>query len=549
MLEALVGQHLMIGIAGDKLTPQSLRTFQETHAAGLIVFRPNFKSAAAFKKLLTDLEEKLQRKLLVAVDHEGGRVIHLAEGITVFPDNWALGNTKKIEFAKKQGEIEARELRRLGMDVNLAPTLDVLTKNFSPNIGIRSYGHDPELVSQLGIARIRAMQASGLSACAKHFPGLGAATLDPHLDLPVLGADWKEMERIHLKPFIAAIENGVDCMMSSHFVIDAFGRRGTPLRVPWNRAGTEARPYNEPVTFSKKIIQDFLRDRLKFKGLIFSDDLEMGALRGLCSIGESAVRAVEAGHDMVLLCHDPKAQREAHRALFQAYKTGRLALKNLEQSGERIQSLIRKRVQRFEKRIVKPEPNGEKVAGQIAKKGISVTTSKRNVILRPKAEESKILRFAQDDNGRVIFPRLSSLASKFFIEKEMLNEKKFLQKHFKRQKIHIVSLDPSEEEIRKLKKSVKDQGPLTFFCYDAHLFKGNKRILEWIQTQKNSQAVLMRDPYDESFIKKNMPYIQIYGFRKAQIEAAVKIIKMSHQDTSHQTPVKSRSRISLVTSD
>ena len=189
-LQELIGQQIMIGVAGTEVTPEMIRVFQTTRAGGLIVFRPNFKSAKSFQKLLSDLETQLGRKLLVAVDHEGGRVIHLREGITVFPDNWALGNTGNADYAWRQGEIEARELRRLGIDVNLAPTLDVLTDTFSPNIGIRSYGKDPELVAKLGTARITAMQMNGISACAKHFPGLGASPLDPHLDLPVLSADW-----------------------------------------------------------------------------------------------------------------------------------------------------------------------------------------------------------------------------------------------------------------------------------------------------------------------------------------------------------------------
>jgi beta-N-acetylhexosaminidase len=204
-LEDLVGQKLMIGIRGTRLTPETVEIFRKTRAGGLIVFRPIFESAEAFRKLISDLEETLQRKLLVAVDHEGGRVIHLAEGVTVFPDNWAVGNTQNIEYARRQGEIEACELRQLGIDLNLAPTLDVLTENFSPNIGIRSYGKDPKLVATLGAARIQAMQKGGLSACAKHFPGQGHAPVDAHLSLPVIRSTWKEMDALHLKPFLRAI--------------------------------------------------------------------------------------------------------------------------------------------------------------------------------------------------------------------------------------------------------------------------------------------------------------------------------------------------------
>ena len=193
-LEELAGQVLMIGVHGGVATPDIVRLFRETHAGGLIIFRPNFDSAVQFKKLISDLENALGRNLLIAVDHEGGRVIHITEGASVFPDNLAFGHAGLIDYVEQQGRIESGELRNLGFDLNLAPTLDVLTQTFSPNIGIRSYGRDPDLVSKLGSARIKSMQEGGLSACAKHFPGQGHSSIDAHLGLPVLSGTWDEIE-------------------------------------------------------------------------------------------------------------------------------------------------------------------------------------------------------------------------------------------------------------------------------------------------------------------------------------------------------------------
>ena len=137
-LEELVGQKLVIGIPGTSVTPEIISHFKELHAGGLILYRINFTSPAQLRQLLADLEEALGRRLLVVADHEGGRVIMFREGITVFPDNQAVGATGKVDYARRQGEMEARELRRLGLDVNLGPVLDVLTEAYSPNIGIRS---------------------------------------------------------------------------------------------------------------------------------------------------------------------------------------------------------------------------------------------------------------------------------------------------------------------------------------------------------------------------------------------------------------------------
>src|SRR5512135_644100 len=160
-LAELMGERLVIGIPGTRITPEIVRHFEELHAGGLILYRINFDSPTQLKQLIADLEEALGRKLLVCADHEGGRVIMFRDGITVFPDNLAVGTVGNRDYARQQGEIEAKELRRLGLDVNLGPVLDVLTAAYSPNIGIRAYGQDWRLVAEMGAARISAMQQHG----------------------------------------------------------------------------------------------------------------------------------------------------------------------------------------------------------------------------------------------------------------------------------------------------------------------------------------------------------------------------------------------------
>src|SRR5438552_3426739 len=206
--EDLVGSRLVFGIPGTTVTPDDVRHFRETRAGGLILYRINFESPEQIRCLIRELEEALGRRLLVTVDHEGGRVIMFRDGVTVFPDALALGRAGDAGAAARQGEIEARELRRLGIDINFSPVLDVLTSTYSPNIGIRSYGEDPGQVARFGAARIRAMQSGGLSACAKHFPGLGHSPLDTHVQLPTLESTGEEMDRVHLVPFREAIAAG-----------------------------------------------------------------------------------------------------------------------------------------------------------------------------------------------------------------------------------------------------------------------------------------------------------------------------------------------------
>ena len=199
-LEELVGQRLAFGLPGPQLRDRDVRLFSETHAGGLILYRRNFESAARLVGLITELEESLGRRLLIATDHEGGRVVMFREGVTIFPDNLTVGMTGDPLFARRQGQIEARELRRFGVDLSLAPVLDVLTETYSPNIGIRAYGKDPTLVAKFGVARIRAMQAGGLSACAKHFPGKGHSPVDAHLRLPTIPSTRDEICLLYTSP-------------------------------------------------------------------------------------------------------------------------------------------------------------------------------------------------------------------------------------------------------------------------------------------------------------------------------------------------------------
>lgn len=493
-LETLAGQQLMVGLPLARLTPEVTRHLKTIHVGGFIVFRRNFSTALNFRKLITDLERNLGRRLLVSVDHEGGRVIHLREGVTVFPDNWMIGNTGKAAFAEKQGSIEAKELRRLGIDLNLAPTLDVLTEKFSPNIGIRSYGKSAEMVAAFGTARIAAMQAGGLSACAKHFPGQGQSPLDAHLALPVLPTTWEELEQIHLKPFQAAIAAGVDTIMSSHPVYPSLDDS------------------NIPATFSRKIIHGLLREKLGFQGVILSDDLEMGSLRNLCPIGEAAVRAVAAGHDMILVCQNISAQQEVYQALLKAYQNGRLSVGHLQQSVERIEKLKAKRLMRFSAGEIKPEKEGTAIARSIAQKGIKVAKGK--------------LAWTPTDKITVIFPRLSALSERIHIETKMEDETLFLRQTFKQAgmsfaKLLLVELDPNRADVEKVFQSFSPDHKTIFFCYDAHLSSGNRAILDRVQRLKDALVIFLRDPYDESLLFTELPSMTTYGFRAAQIIEAI----------------------------
>ncbi|MFI5330054.1 MAG: beta-N-acetylhexosaminidase [Desulfobaccales bacterium] len=496
----LVGERLVIGIPGTRITPEIVRHFQELHAGGLILYRINFDSAPQLKKLIADLEEALGRKLLVTADHEGGRVIMFRDGITVFPDNLAVGTAGKVDYARQQGEIEAKELRRLGLDVNLGPVLDVLTEVYSPNIGIRAYGKDWRLVAEMGAARIAGMQRGGLSACAKHFPGKGHAPVDAHLGLPVIPSTWQEMEEVHLKPFVQAIQTGVDLVMSSH---------------PYY-PNLDPDPH-KIATFSRRIIYDYLRKELNFNGVIASDDLEMGAIKALCPIGEAGILAAAAGHDLLLVCHDLKAQKEVYAKLLEAYKSKRLPLKELEESVARIKKLKLKRERRFAGGEPAAEPAGALLAARICRESVQVLQDEKKILPLKKSGEPSIA---------VILPQFSALDAKIMIEKEVLPEKEFVRQEFQKfainPTIQIISIEPAAAEIQQAAHLAKDSDLTILFCFDAHLYPSNKNLLDALQDAAQELVVdLLRDPDDAAYIKAGVARLTDFGWRACQIKAAI----------------------------
>ena len=497
-LKSYLGEQLVFGISGSRITSETLGIFRETGAGGLILFRRNFESPRQLRELISGLEAKLERRLLVMIDHEGGRVIHLPSGVTFFPDSLVFGNAEDPELTRKQGEIEARELLRFGINLNLAPCVDVLGENFSPNIGIRSYGKNAEEVSRLALARIQGMRSAGLAACVKHFPGQGVSLKDAHMDLPVLDVSAEELESVHLKPFYEAVKAGVDAVMTSHPVYPKLD------------------PVLQPATFSKKIVAGILRNRWNYTGVILTDDLEMGALKNICLIGESAVRAVEAGHDAVLVCKDPAAQMEVHAALVTAYETKRLSENELEQSARRFRRLKEKMPGRFSSGDPVAEAEGRSVARNAAKAGIK--------ILKPGAGLPS--QASADDPVCLIFPRLSALDKLIAVEEEMMNEIVYLEKLMETLgvinfQIQLIDISPDAGQIEAAVQAARNSRDVLLFSYDAKLNGANRELLKAVQAAvPRCTVVLLRDPYDVEFVREGNVCVSAYGFRTCQIEAA-----------------------------
>jgi beta-N-acetylhexosaminidase len=241
--------------------------------------------------------------LLIAIDHEGGPVQRIRSGVTLSGSNWDVGRIQPVEAAVaaacERGLTHGRELAALGINVNLAPVLDVWDNPRNTVIAERAYGSDPALVARLGRAYIEAIQAAGVLAVAKHFPGHGSTTEDSHLELPAVSRDWEALRGHELVPFEAAIHARVGGIMTAHI------------------ANSLVDPIpNRPATLSPIIVTNMLRGDLGFNGLILTDDLgAMQATTDRYDAGEAAVQAFLAGNDVLLIVGPAERQRLAAEAL------------------------------------------------------------------------------------------------------------------------------------------------------------------------------------------------------------------------------------------
>ena len=269
----------LIAFEGTRVEGQIADQVADPRVAGVTLYGSiNIENVEQTRRLTSDLQQAAGRRLLIAVDQEGGQLTAAGPETTHFAGNMAIGAVGDEELALKVGAATGQELAALGINVNYAPVADIATRPYNPSLGIRSFGEDPAAVSALTAAMVRGFQSSGVVATLKHFPGKGEAQVDPHLELPVLDLDLERLNRVEFAPFRAGIEAGAHFLMIGHYGLPA---------VTGNR--------NLPSSASSAVLRGLVRDQLGFSGVIVTDALDMGAFEGV-----SLEEPLAAGADLLL---------------------------------------------------------------------------------------------------------------------------------------------------------------------------------------------------------------------------------------------------------
>jgi beta-N-acetylhexosaminidase len=317
-LREKLGQLVMAGFEGTRPSKAITRLVAGARVGGVILFRRNIADPAQVLSLTRGFQRAAPRApLFIAVDQEGGRVSRLPPPFTQFPPAAVLGKRKTVSLTYAVGEAMGRELAAVGINMNMAPVLDVNTNPDNPIIGDRAFGDRPMVVEEHGLALMVGLQDRRVIACAKHFPGHGATAADSHLELPEVAESLRQLERIHLRPFEHAIANRLAAMMTAHVRYPALDPRA-------------------PATLSKKILTNLLRGAMGFDGLVITDALEMKAIADRYDAASAALKAFRAGADVLLFCENPDAPADAIDALSAAVKRGRLSESRVDQSLNRV---------------------------------------------------------------------------------------------------------------------------------------------------------------------------------------------------------------------
>lgn len=511
-LEQKIGQMFICGFHSLVPDDQIKKLIQEHHLGGVIYFRRNIGDPEQVANLSASLQklsaDQGNLPLWIAIDQEGGMVARIDhKRVSRIPGNMALGATGNPDYSYEVSRVSAEELLQLGINMNFAPCLDVNNNARNPVIGVRSFGEDPERVAEHGVAVIKAFQEKGLSAAAKHFPGHGDTNVDSHMGLATVEHDLDRLQQVELKPFIEAIRAGVDVIMTAHVIFPAI----EPERIP--------------ATLSRPVLTGLLREDLAYDGIIVTDCLEMHAIAKFFGIGEGAVKAIEAGADVVLVSHTLNDQIEAIEAVKHAVRTGRISEKTIDAAVTRILALKNKRLAGlktsdapapavFVERHEKPEV--DRLLKEISLKSVTLVKDRGQL---PLQAEAPVL---------VIWPELRSETQVDEPWTEFVTLGDALSSHLEQVQEIVVSAEPDEQEIERALSAAAGFSQVVLVTYTAGsaLPEGQRLLAEKLMEQKHDKLVAAstRNPYDLNEIPSMPAYLCCYENTPYFMEALASVL-------------------------
>jgi beta-N-acetylhexosaminidase len=502
-VEEKVGQLLMVHFHGEEANEEARILIQSTRIGSFIYY--NWSNGLHSPEQVNQLSAGLQKlakqnphpiPLLIAADQEGGVVARLNHGFTPFPGNKVLGEVGDYQLAEETARAMGRELLAVGVTMNLAPVVDINSNPRNPVIGVRSFGEEPQLVADFGKAVLQGYKKAGVIATLKHFPGYGDISVDPHEKLPKLNKTRNQLELVELFPFYK-LSKLTDAIMTAHILVPAFD--------PENCA-----------TLSRKTLS-YLRETIGFQGVIVADSLVMdGVLEKCHSVDEAAIRALDAGCDLLILggklldgAHAgfeltiADVQR-IHANIVQAIKTGRLSKKRIDQSVQRILRLKKSYplLQKGDRDALKETVNTtfhRQLAQEAARRAVKTIAREQNCFI---TDQKKVVVFAPEILRNVLDPAFFKNAKAFKI-------------------VFFSSLNPLPLEVEEAKESVKENDLLIICSYNAWKSPMQINLIQnLLDLGKPTALFATRDPLDVTLFPKASLLVRTFSPTLFSIQAA-----------------------------
>lgn len=508
-LKEKLGQLVMCGFE-DGFYDEHIRVLVEEYKVGNVIY---FARNVDNIKQLANLNKKVYEEIVkntgiipfVGIDQEGGMVTRIMEGATFAPGAMTISATGKVEYANKIGHIMGDELANLGINFNLAPSLDTNNNALNPVIGVRSYSDDPNKVALFGTNYIKGLQDEGIIATAKHFPGHGDTNVDSHLGLPRISHDKEHVEKIELVPFKKAIKEGVKAIMTAHIIFDCYD--------------------DVPCTLSYNVLTRLLRQELGFDGIIISDCMQMKAIDNLYTTTKGVVMAIKNGLDIACISHSLEKQVDSLKALEQAVLNGEISEKAIDEKVERIlklKSSIEKQMydkflNRSEDDIVSYFNNLEdnkKFARKVVEESVTLVKGK-NFNLKEQLNKGR----------KVLVIGTSPYATT--IAEDELNPRSILDNIKKEVKdVDTLTIESNPVDIESVVNKAKEYDILVFLTYNINSFKNQGLLLQnIINLKKELYVVATRNPFDFLNFKDVDNFSCMYEYTPASVSAFVKYFK------------------------
>jgi beta-N-acetylhexosaminidase len=500
LMKHALGFKLMLAFEGYEV-PERMRTWiTEKNPAGFTLFRPlNVQNPAQVRALTAELQSSAaqadQPPLIIATDQEGGQLNALGEETTLFPGNMALGATRDAALARQVGQAIGRELAALGVNVNYAPNCDINSNPHNPACGIRSFGDDPTLAAEMAAALVAGMQAEGVAATIKHFPGKGEAKVDSHYAMPLIDHSRERLAAMELRPFRAAINAGAKLVMTGHFAI------------PSLTGSLEL-----PATLSRAVMRDFVRDELGFDGIVITDALDMGAISQGAGQIVDVITAVRAEVDLLLLTNSEEVQERLYAGLQLAYSRGLIDDSHLKPSLARIIALKQWAAQM-------PQPpldvvacaEHQELAQTVANRAVTLVRNDAGLLplhLETDARIAAIMPQPKDltpaDTSSFITPTLATAIRAYHS-----NIDEFITSH-----------PPTKDEIASLREKAAGYDLLIVGTLSASMdLRQADLVNELLATAVPTITVTLRTPYDLTVYPTAQTHVCTYSILSAPMRA------------------------------